>query len=440
MLLDALAVEDGGEVYQGDQRETQNAGSDAYRSFVVLEEFAFHQNKMSLLQGCEFTIFFNNFASILSRTSMKIAIVGTAYPYRGGIAAFNERLASQFFEEGHEVDIYTFTLQYPGFLFPGKTQYAETSAPEKLRINRCINSVNPFNWMKVGKLINGQHYDLVLFAYWMSFFAPCYSAIARRIKGARRIALVHNMMPHEKSLLDKLLPPRFVKSMDGFVALSQSVLHDVELLDKRQKPKAWSPHPIYDHYGEKESRETALSRLGLDPDYRYMLFFGLVRAYKGLDWLIQAFADDRLRKYPLRLIVAGEFYEDKEAYLKEIQSFGLGKEVVVRDEFIPDEQVKDYFNAADLIVQPYKDATQSGVTQVAYHFEKPMLVTNVGGLGEIVPNGEVGYAVAPEVHSIADALVDFFGNERYDDFKQGILAEKEKYSWSGLSTVIRSLI
>lgn len=371
---------------------------------------------------------------------MKIAIVGTAYPYRGGIAAFNERLAEQLQTEGHEVEIYTFTLQYPNFLFPGKTQYASGESPAKLVIHRCINSVNPFNWMKVGKVIRDQHYDLVLFAYWMSFFAPCYSAIARKLKGVKCIALVHNMMPHEKSVLDRLLPPRFVKSMDGFVALSKAVLEDVRQLDKRDKPKTWSPHPVYDHYGSKESREEALRHLNLDENYRYMLFFGLVRAYKGLDWLIQAFADDRLRKYPLRLIVAGEFYEDKEKYLKEVQSFGLGKDVIVHDEFIPDEQVKDYFNAADLVVQPYKSATQSGVTQIAYHFEKPMLVTNVGGLEEIVPNGVVGYAVDPDAHSIAEALVDFFGNQRYDDFAPNIIKEKERYSWSGFSAAVLSLI
>ena len=370
---------------------------------------------------------------------MKIAIVGTAYPYRGGIAAFNERLARQFQAEGHQVELYTFTLQYPGFLFPGKTQYAEGQAPDDLKIHRCINSVNPINWINVGKRINKQHYDLVLFAYWMSFFAPCYGTIARRLKGVKRIALVHNMMPHEKSLLDKLFPPYFVKSMDGFVALSKSVLHDVEMLDKGQKPKVWSPHPVYDHYGAKESRETALAHLGLDPQYRYMLFFGLVRAYKGLDWLIEAFADERLRDYPVKLLVAGEFYDAKEPYLEEIKSLGLSDRIVIRDAFVPDNQVKDYFNAADIVVQPYKSATQSGVTQIAYHFEKPMLVTNVGGLDEIVPNGKVGYAVNPDVHGIADALVDFFAHERYDDFRNHLLIEKEKYSWSSLSSAILSL-
>lgn len=371
---------------------------------------------------------------------MKIAIVGSAYPYRGGIAAFSERLARQFQAEGQEVVLYTFTLQYPNALFPGKTQFSEGPAPEGLSINRCINSINPFNWRDVARHISREHYDLVMFAYWMSFFAPCYTAIARRLRGVKRIALVHNMIPHEKSLLDKVFPPGFVKEMDGFVALSKSVLDDVAKIDKRGKPKAWSPHPIYDHYGPVEPREVALERLGLSKDCRYLLFFGLVRAYKGLDLLLEALADERLRNYPIRLLVAGEFYEGKEDYLEQIRSLGLGETVVVRDEFIPDAQVKDYFNASDMVVQPYKSATQSGVTQIAYHFEKPMLVTNVGGLEEIVPHGKVGYAVPPDAQSIADALLDFFGNDRKESFVANVKMEKAKYSWEKLSNVILNLL
>ena len=369
----------------------------------------------------------------------KIVILGTAYPYRGGIAAFNERLARQFQEEGHEVSIITFTLQYPSFLFPGKTQYTTDPAPEDLHIERCVSSVNPFNWRKVGRMLNRGQFDMVVFAYWMSFFAPCYGRIARKIKNAQCIALIHNMMPHEGSLLDRLLTPFFVKSMDGFVALSKSVMNEVAKLDKHEKPKAWAPHPIYDHYGAKEARETALEHLGLDQSYRYMLFFGLVRAYKGLDWLLEAFADERLRAYPLKLIVAGEFYDDEAPYLEKMKSLGLQDKVVIVNQFIPDDCVKDYFNACDIVVQPYKSATQSGVTQVAYHFEKPMLVTNVGGLEEIVPNGKVGYAVDPNPKSIADALEDFFSNHRMPDFEARIVEEKKKYAWSRMTETIMSV-
>ena len=366
-------------------------------------------------------------------------LVGPAYPYRGGLAAFNERLARSLQDAGFEVELWTFTRQYPNFLFPGKTQFSTDPAPNGLTIHRKLNSVNPFNWLKVGGQLRKANADLVVFAYWMSFFAPCYGVIARRLRNVKRIALVHNMVPHERTILDKLLPPFFVKSMDGFVALSESVLNDVAQLDKQQKPKTWSPHPIYDHYGPKESRESALEWLGLSKDYRYLLFFGLVRAYKGLDWLIQAFADDRLRKYPVKLIVAGEFYEDKERYLNMITSFGLGRDVVIRDEFIPDSEVRYYFNAADIVVQPYKSATQSGVTQIAYHFEKPMLVTDVGGLKEIVPDGKVGYVTEVDSQKIASALVDFFENQRYEAFVQNIQVEKQKNSWSRMVDALVSV-
>ena len=368
----------------------------------------------------------------------KTLIVGPAYPYRGGIAAFNERLAEQLQQEGHEVDLVTFTLQYPSFLFPGKTQYAAGPAPETLRIERRINAVNPLNWLKTAKLVRKRRYDAVIFAYWMAFFAPCYRTVAKSLKGTVRIGLVHNMLPHEPSLMDRMLSPLFVRAMDGFVALSKSVLGDIERFDRRSKPKRFSPHPIYDHYGLRESREAALGRLGLDKDSRYLLFFGLVRAYKGLDWLIEAFADARLRAFPVKLLIAGEFYDDKAPYLERIASHQLADKVIVHDAFVPDGEVKDFFNACDLVVQPYKTGTQSGITQIAYHFEKPMLVTNVGGLDEIVPDGKVGYAVHPDPKSIADALVDFFANGRQDDFKPGIVSEKEKYSWPRLTAVVQS--
>ncbi len=369
----------------------------------------------------------------------KIAILGTAYPYRGGIAAFNERLARQFQADGHEVSILTFTLQYPDFLFPGKTQFTADPAPNDLHIERGISSVNPFNWWKIGRMLNKRNYDMVVFAYWMSFFAPCYGFIARRIEKAKCIALIHNMMPHESSLMDKLLTPFFVNSMDGFVALSKSVMEEVAQLGKHGRPKAWAPHPIYDHYGPKEPREKAMEHLGLDKTFRYMLFFGLVRAYKGLDWLLEAFSDERLKALPLKLLVVGEFYDDKAPYLEQIQSLGLQDKVVIVDQFIPDEQVKNYFNAADIIVQPYKSATQSGVTQIAYHFEKPMLVTDVGGLKEIVPNEVVGYATQPTPTAIADALVDFFANDRKEAFERNIQVEKQKYSWDRMVDALVSV-
>ena len=374
---------------------------------------------------------------------MKIIIVGTSYPYRGGIAAFTDRLATEFVKEGVDIEVVTFKLQYPSFLFPGKTQYSDAKAPEDFPIERKVNSINTLNWIKVGKEIRKKNPDIVIFTYWMSFFAPCFSKIAKIIKHnghTKCIGLIHNMIPHEKSALDKMFSPRFVKAMDGFVALSKSVLDDVASLDKQNKPKCFVPHPLYDHFGEIEDKSLAINRLNLDKDSRYLLFFGLVRAYKGLDWLIEAFADSRLRKYQTKLIVAGEFYDDPKPYLEQIEKLGLKDLVIIENQYISDDKVKYYFNAADIIVQPYKSATQSGVTQIAYHFEKPMLVTNVGGLKEIIPDGKVGYVVEPRPVAIADALVDFFENNRYDSFVEGVKEEKRKYAWSNMTEAIKNLL
>ena len=374
-------------------------------------------------------------------SSLKIIILGTAYPYRGGLSAFNERLAKDYVEQGHEVEIYTFTLQYPNFLFPGKTQYSDEPAPKQLRIFRKINSVNPLNWFKVGREIRKKQPDLVIVKYWLPFMAPCFGTILRQVrknKKTRIISILDNIIPHEKRIGDKILTKYFVNAVDGFVAMSNSVLNDVNIFDQ-QKPKAFSPHPLYDNFGEKVTREESISKLNLVENQRYMLFFGFIRDYKGLDLLLKAYADSRFRTMNVKLIVAGEFYNNSEKYFSLEKELGLENEVIWRNDFIPDSEVRYYFSAADIIAQPYKSATQSGVTQIAYHFEKPMLVTNVGGLAEIVPHGKVGYIVNPDEKEIADALADFYGNERFNDFIANIVLEKEKYSWSKMTDTINNL-
>lgn len=364
---------------------------------------------------------------------MRIVILGTAWPYRGGLAAFNERLAKQFVTEGHDVEVVTFTLQYPSFLFPGKTQYSNEIAPEGLNIVQEINSCNPWSWIKVGRRLKNEVPDLVISCYWMAFFAPCYGIIEKIVRSngkTKCIALVHNMIPHEPSVLDKLLAPFYVKQNDGFVALSDSVVKDIASLDKENKPKTFSPHPVYDHYGDKMDKKEACKALGLDEEKNYMLFFGLVRAYKGLDWLLDAFGKVKDELTNLQLIIAGEFYEDEEKYRKQILDKGLTSRVILKNEFIADADLRKYFGAADLIVQPYKTATQSGVTQVAFHFEKPCLVTNVGGLGEIIHHGKMGYAVEPRVEAIAASLLDYYQNDRQEAFTRYLIKEKELYGWN----------
>ena len=367
---------------------------------------------------------------------MHIVILGTAYPFRGGLATFNERLARQLQAEGHKVEVITFTLQYPSFLFPGKTQYSSEKAPTDLHISQQVNSCNPLNWIKVGRRIRQMQPDLLITCYWMAFFAPCYSIIQRIAKSngkTRCVALVHNMIPHEPSLLDKLFAPLYVRATDGFVALSESVVQDIDHLDRNNKPKTSYPHPIYDHYGEQMSKEEACQALNLNPENQYMLFFGLVRAYKGLDLLLDAFGKVKDQLPNLQLIVAGEFYEDEDKYRAQINNNQLTNKVIIKNEFIADADLRKYFGAADLIVQPYKTATQSGVTQVAFHFEKPMLVTNVGGLGEIVHDHKMGYAVEPNAEAIAEALLDYYTHSRQADYTEYLIKQKDNYSWSKLA-------
>jgi len=372
---------------------------------------------------------------------MKIIIVGTAFPYRGGLATYNERLAHEYAKQGHEVEIITFTLQYPAFLFPGKSQYSAEFAPEDLKITRMINSMNPLNWIKVGRNIKEKSPDMVIFCYWMAFIAPCFGTIARYAHSpkTKMVAMIHNMIPHEPTILDKLFPKYFVKAMDGFVAMAESVVADINHFDTENKPKVVSPHPIYDHYGDALTKKEAAIKLGLYEQNNYVLFFGFIRNYKGLDLLLEAFADKRLRKFPVKLIVAGEFYENPAPYMQQIIRLGLDDMVELRTKFIPDNEVRNYFSIADLVAQPYRSATQSGVSQIAYHFEKPMLVTNVGGLAEIIPDGKVGYVTEVDPKQIADSLVDFFANDRSGKMIENIKIEKQKFLWSRMTDAINGL-
>ncbi len=370
---------------------------------------------------------------------MKVILLGPAHPYRGGIAAFNERLARQYQLEGHEVEIVTFTLQYPKLLFPGKTQFSEEPAPKDLKITRMLNSINPLSWISTGRYIRRQCPDLLVTAYWLPFMAPALGTVGRvaRRKGTRRVAVLHNLVPHERRLGDRQLSAYFVGSCDAFATLSRSVLEEIDLFDpKRTKPRVYSPHPLYDHYGDTLSRSEALGLLGLRESQRYLLFFGFIRDYKGLDLLLQAMADERMDQLGIKLIVAGEFYGSPKPYNDLIARLDLGPRVVMHTEFIPDHEVNRYFCAADLVVQPYKEATQSGVSQIAYHFEKPMVVTRVGGLPEIVPHEKAGFVVDPTPESIADAIVRYFSDDWPSRLTEGVRQEKCKYLWDNMTRAL----
>lgn len=395
---------------------------------------------------------------------MRIVILGTAYPYRGGLAAFNERLAREAQTAGDEVEILTFTMQYPDFLFPGKTQYSDDDAPKDLCIRRVMNSINPLSWIRTGRLIHRMRPDLLIIKFWIPLMAPCLGTIARISKrggSIRVVSVLDNVIPHEPKVWDSLLIRYFIRSVDGFVAMSESVRRDcLRFLSKKQsatkaenssstpssslsakssKQVALCPHPLYDNFGEIVDKMEARRRLDFPLTGKILLFFGFIRDYKGLDLLLRAYKDERLQNEQVHLVVAGEFYGNADKYYALERELNLTQRVIWRTAFIPDEQVRVYFSAADLIVQPYKTATQSGVTQIAYHFCKPMLVTNVGGLAEIVPNGKVGYVTSVDPKAIADALADFCSREDSDCFRTGIEEERKRYSWSRMLQTIKSV-
>ncbi len=372
---------------------------------------------------------------------MRIISIGPAHPYRGGLASFNDRLIQQLSSEGHEAEIFTFSLQYPKLLFPGKTQYTDAPAPEGIAISRVINSVNPFNWIATGIKIRRIKPDILLIRFWLPFMGPCFGTIARIAKSNRHtkvICIFDNVVPHEKRPGDIILTKYFINSINGAIVMSQTVQDELNSF-RSDLPVKLTPHPLFDNYGLPVGRKEALAALNLDADHLYLLFFGFIRAYKGLDLLIEAFSDKRLRNRNLKLIIAGEFYEDDSPYKNLIRLYNLQDDIIFFDHFINDNEVPMFFGAADLVVQPYRTATQSGVTQIAFYFEKPMLVTDVGGLREIVPDRICGYVVKPEPASIAEAMIDYFDNNRKEKFTEGVKHEKEKFTWDKMTKAIEEV-
>ena len=371
----------------------------------------------------------------------RILIVGPAHPLRGGLATYNERLAEVLNEAGHECDILSFSLQYPKLLFPGKTQLSSDSAPNSITIHAEINSINPLNWISVGLKYKKAKYDIVVFRYWMSFMAPAFGTIARIIKSnahTKILAITDNVIPHERKFFDAAFTNYFLPVCDGFLTMSESVKQD--LIDlKLTQPIAYVPHPMYDTFGTAIDKNEAKKLLGLDTDTNYLLFFGFIRKYKGLGLLLNAFADERLKALNLKLIVAGEFYEDKNPYLEQIEKLGLKDRVIVCDDFIPNNQVSTYFCASDVVIQPYLNATQSGVTQIAYYYNKPMIVTNVGGLAELVPNNKVGFVCNVSEQEIANAMYNFYTQQKEQAFTNAAEQEKQRFTWQNLCNQLLNL-
>jgi glycosyltransferase involved in cell wall biosynthesis len=369
-----------------------------------------------------------------------IIIIGPAHPLRGGLASYNERLARQFQNEGHEVTIYTFSLQYPGFLFPGTTQFSSEPKPNDLNIQVKINSVNPLNWLSIGTELKNLKPDVIVVRYWLPFMGPALGTILRSVKKNKHtkiICIADNIIPHEKRVGDVPFTRYFVKPIDGFVTMSEKVLGDLKIFAP-SAPAQFVPHPLYDNFGEKISKTEARAHLHISEDEFVFLFFGFIRKYKGLDLLLEAVHKLKEKSKNFKVLIAGEFYEDRKQYDELIQQLNINEQLILKTDFIPDSEVKYYLCAADAVVQPYRNATQSGVTPLAYHFEVPMIVTNVGGLPALVPHNKVGVICEPNADAIAATMMQM-QEEGIQKFLPGLQEEKKKYAWSNITGAILSL-
>jgi len=387
----------------------------------------------------------------------KVVIIGSAHPFRGGgVTTFNHRLAKEFNQLDYPCEIYSFSLQYPSFLFPGKTQYTTDPAPPGLVIHSVINSLNPINWIRIGNRLKKEKPDIIVVRYWLPFMGPCFGTILRRVqknKYTKIICIADNVIPHEKRPGDKVFTKYFLKSCDAFITMSEKVMNDLKSFEPN-KPAKLVAHPLYDNFGSAVSKTAARDHLGLAQNEKIILFFGFIRKYKGLDLLLEAISilNQPNIKHPaspasggiavttsnIKLLIAGEFYENEKTYYEQIDKLGIREQVILRTGFIPDNEVPFYLCSVDAVIQPYRNATQSGVTPLAYHFKKPMIVTNVGGLPAMVSHERSGLVAEPDPASIARAILKFYElGEEYFTTHLGL--ENEKYSWTVMVNTIVQL-
>lgn len=360
---------------------------------------------------------------------MKIVIVGPAYPLRGAMAQMNAILGHHLSQK-HDVQIVSFTRQYPSLLFPGKSQIDPGKPLFNVPTVSLIDSINPISWYRAARYITNQKPDVIIFRYWMPFFAPCFGSIARLVKrkiNAQVIFICDNIVPHEKRPGDGALTKYAFHSADAFVVLSKEVEKDLVRILPNVRYIV-SPHPLYDVFGTLQSKEEARKKLGLK-DERVMLFFGYVRSYKGLSVLIDAMLKIQ-EMAPVTLLIVGEFYEDEKKYRAMIHRHGLENCIQIHSQYIPNDEVATFFSAADVVVLPYISATQSGIIQVAYHFNKPVITTHVGGLSEVVIHGHTGFVIPPNnPDALTKAVMEFYNKHCEEEFAKNISEEKRQYSW-----------
>lgn len=370
---------------------------------------------------------------------MYAIIVSTAYPLRGGIAHYNALLAAEL-GKNHRVDTITFKRQYPAFLFPGKTQRESGDAMHASPAPQLIDSVNPWTWFTAAREIRGRKPDMLIFKYWLPFFGPCFGTIARLAKRGRptRVLFIcDNILPHERRPFDVAFTRYAFAAADAFIVQSEAVEHDLLKLCPTARYRN-IPHPLYTSFGSALEKQEAKAALGLR-DERVLLFFGYIRPYKGLHTLIDAMA--RLVKHmPAKLLVVGEFYDPELPYREHVRRLGLEESIIFHSGYLPNERVGQFFSAADAVIVPYLSATQSGIVQIAYNFDKPVLCTRVGGLAEVVRENRTGMLVPPDdPDALARAIGQFYAEGGESRFTEAIREEKRLYSWERLAAAVVEL-
>ncbi len=370
---------------------------------------------------------------------MKILILGTAFPLRGGIAHYIG-LLGRALSVHHEVGTITFSRQYPSLLFPGKTQQESDEGPHGPPAPELIDSINPLNWIRVAREVRRRNPDLLIFKYWLPFFGPCFgtiAALAKRGRHTKVLFICDNVIPHERRPGDVLFTRYAFRQVDFFIVHSKSVERDLLRFWPRARYRE-IPHPVYTMFGEPVRKQEARQTLGLK-DERILLFFGYIRAYKGLPVLLEAIAAV-LQKLPLRLLVVGDFYDDEQKYRDLIRRLKVENSVTVVSDYVPNDRVRYYFSAADAVVLPYIAATQSGIAQIAYNFDRPVITSDVGGLAETVRNGVTGLVVTPnDPASLADALQRFYRENLETTMVPNVREEKKRYSWEALVAAIEEI-
>ncbi len=377
----------------------------------------------------------------MNTNKKKIVIIGPAYPLRGGLATFNHRMCNAFNDAGYDCSIVSFSLQYPAFMFPGTTQYSNDNAPENITIATKINAVNPFNWLTTGSYLKKLQADIIIVRYWLPLMGPALGTILRRAKSNKHtkiICIADNIKPHETRIGDNAFTKYFVKPIDAFVTMSEKVTHDLVLFNRNKKPVLQLQHPLYDNFGAIIETPNAKEALGIPSNNKVMMFFGFIRKYKGLDVLLEAMKSPSIKAKNIILVIAGEFYEDQQPYIDLIEKTNNKENIILYNHFIDDKDVAKYICAADVIIQPYKNATQSGVTPLAYYFEKPMIVTNVGGLPNMAPHKKSGLVCEPNAQALEQAILQFF-DEDILQYQSYIKEQKKLLSWDKFVIDIMSI-